>query len=174
MITLVKGPMFAGKTLRLLAEANYRFNNSKKVLAFKPLIDNRYGDDVIVCHDGRSIPAKPIEKVTDMLEHMEGDYDVALIDEIQFFDKQLIKVLPVLNEKMPVFCAGLNFDYTRKPFKVTEKVEEIADHVVELYSPCKVCREPSLYTKRLVNDEATFLLGNDNIYQVRCLKHWEN
>ena len=44
-LTVVTGPMFAGKTTWLLQELARLDEENKKCLVLRPVIDNRYGDN---------------------------------------------------------------------------------------------------------------------------------
>ena len=56
------GPMFGSKTTRMLATIDrYRYQN-KKIVAFKPVIDDRYDQNQIVTHSGGKLFAECVGK----------------------------------------------------------------------------------------------------------------
>lgn len=56
LITVITGPMFAGKTKKLIEYYHNLKKTGKKILAFKPVIDKRYSQTEIVSHDNDKIP----------------------------------------------------------------------------------------------------------------------
>jgi thymidine kinase len=48
------GPMYSGKTTSLIGEITIALDNRRRPLVIKPIIDNRYGENDIVTHDGVS------------------------------------------------------------------------------------------------------------------------
>src|SRR5690554_7284100 len=80
-IEVVCGPMFAGKTEELIRRIKRLDFAKKKYLVFKPKIDNRYGDNVILSHNKNTKKAINVEKSTDILKHVTDEYDVIIIDE---------------------------------------------------------------------------------------------
>ena len=54
-IEIICGPMFSGKTEELIRRLKRSIIAKKKILVFKPKIDNRYSDDCIVTHNNNSI-----------------------------------------------------------------------------------------------------------------------
>ena len=76
------GPMFGSKTTRLLAAVDrYRYQN-KRVVAFKPRMDDRYSDTEISTHSGGKIPAVGINEGEDIFQILKSEeYDVVAVDE---------------------------------------------------------------------------------------------
>ncbi|MFB6077145.1 MAG: thymidine kinase, partial [Candidatus Nanohaloarchaea archaeon] len=97
-LTVIAGPMYAGKTGELIDRLQRRDH-----VAFKPIIDDRYGEEQVVTHDGTELPATPVR--TDA-EGMDALVDLALgrdpavvgIDEAQFFDTVLVNAVVRLRE----------------------------------------------------------------------------
>ena len=50
------GPMYAGKTSKLLQRVLWLDHQQKKILVIKPSKDNRYNEDTIVTHNQLSYP----------------------------------------------------------------------------------------------------------------------
>ena len=79
---------------------------------FKPKIDNRYSDSEIVSHSGAKVPCLVVEKAQDILKKIEADTEVVAIDEVQFFDKDIVEVCEYLADKgIRVMVAGLDKDF---------------------------------------------------------------
>ena len=54
-IEVITGCMFAGKTEELIRRINVLQFAKKKIVVFKPSIDNRYSDTKVVSHAGTSV-----------------------------------------------------------------------------------------------------------------------
>ena len=78
------GPMFGSKTTRLLAAVDrYRYQN-KRVIAFKPLMDDRYSHTDISTHSGGSLSAVCVRSGDEIIENVSDrkeDFDVVAVDE---------------------------------------------------------------------------------------------
>jgi len=90
---VIVGPMYSGKTTELLSYLEIYKLGKKKTLLFKPALDVRYGTDVVKTHSGLEAQAVSVEFSKDMLPHLQEKIDAVFIDEVQFFDKDLIKVV---------------------------------------------------------------------------------
>ena len=78
------GPMFGSKTTRLLAAVDrYRYQN-KKIIAFKPVMDNRYSSSEISTHSGGRLGAIGVNSGECLLEYIKNnsiDFDVVAVAE---------------------------------------------------------------------------------------------
>ena len=98
-IEVVCGCMFAGKTEELIRRINVLSFAKKKIIVFKPKIDNRYSENEIVSHAGMHIPCIVVGNALEILEHVQDDSEVVAIDEVQFFDKNIVDVCEYLADK---------------------------------------------------------------------------
>ena len=90
--------MFSGKTKELIERANNAIKLGKKVIGFKPKIDNRYQSNQIVSHNKNSFDCVIIKQASDMI-NISKAHEVIIIDEIQFFDSTVINVcLELIND----------------------------------------------------------------------------
>jgi len=93
-LTVIAGPMFSGKTGKLVALIEVFTKMGYKVLTVKPAIDSRYGaKKEIHSHDHKKSNALVIgkESVEEILQKIlaTGARKV-IVDEVQFFDKDVI------------------------------------------------------------------------------------
>ena len=116
-IEVVCGSMFSGKTEELIRRLKRAQFARQKVEIFKPKIDVRYSDEDVVSHDANTIRCTPVENSGNILL-LTGDVDVVGIDEAQFFDSNIVSVCKTLADNgIRVIVAGLDMDYTGKPFQ---------------------------------------------------------
>ena len=115
-IEVVCGSMFSGKTEELIRRLKRAKFAHQRVEIFKPRIDVRYSEEEVVSHDANAIRSTPVESPQNILL-MTADVDVVGIDEAQFFDESIVDVCRRLaNNGVRVIVAGLDMDYTGKPF----------------------------------------------------------
>lgn len=179
-VEVVCGSMFSGKSEELIRRVRRAQYAKQKIAVFKPKIDNRYSDEAVVSHNGTSVNAIPIAQSTDIFKYIESDEDVIAIDEVQFFDDEIIKVIQHLADSgHRVIAAGLDQDFRGEPFGQMPAIMAIAESVTKLQAVCTVCGNPASRTQRLINgkpasyDDPIILVGASESYEARCRHHHE-
>ena len=174
-IEVISGCMFAGKTEELIRRINVLSYAKKNIIVFKPKIDNRYSDSEIVSHSGAKVPCLVVEKAQDILKKIEADTEVVAIDEVQFFDKDIVEVCEYLAHKgIRVMVAGLDKDFRGESFGVMPELLTRAEFVTKLTAVCAKCGAPATRTQRLVNgkpagfEDPIVMVGADESYEPRC------
>ena len=174
-LTLILGPMFAGKTTFLLEEIkkHEKINKNKNdILVINHSIDNRYENDKIASHNRESYPCLKKRNLKEInSQELEGK-KVLVIDEGQFFTDidETVREF-VTTYKLHVIIGGLNGTFQQKIFDSSNLLNLIpfADNVISLKSKCYICGEKASFSKRIVNDNSEILVGNNN-YQPCCRK----
>ena len=174
-LEVISGCMFAGKTEELIRRINVLSYAKKNIIVFKPKIDNRYSDSEIVSHSGAKVPCLVVEKAQDILKKIEADTEVVAIDEVQFFDKDIVEVCEYLADKgIRVMVAGLDKDFRGESFGVMPELLTRAEFVTKLTAVCAKCGAPATRTQRLVNgkpagfEDPIVMVGADESYEPRC------
>lgn len=174
-IEVISGCMFAGKTEELIRRINVLSYAKQDILVFKPAIDNRYSDEKIVSHAGSSVQSIVVKEAKEILNYVKDNTDVVAIDEVQFFDNDIIKVtehLAILGKR--VMVAGLDTDFRGEPFGVMPMLITTAEFVTKLTAVCTKCGGPATRTQRLVNKKPAsyydpiILVGASESYEARC------
>lgn len=177
MLEVIVGPMFSGKTerlLRLLAAAEQR---GLAVVAVKPAVDSRHGDD-IVSHAGSRRPARRAAKSAELLDLAAGA-DLLGIEEGQFFDRELPRVLRDPALRVDVVVAGLDRDFRARAFGPMAALAASADVVTRLTAVCLRCGGPATLTQRLVDgvpaplEDDQVRIGGAELYEPRCRACYE-
>ncbi|GGZ21649.1 thymidine kinase [Echinicola pacifica] len=169
-IEVICGSMFSGKTEELIRRLNRAFIAKQKVEIFKPAIDTRYHEQNVVSHNDTAIRSTPVQFASDILL-LAGDCDVVGIDEVQFFDHQVVHVanaLAIAGKR--VIMAGLDMDFEGKPFGPMPQLLSIAEYVTKVHAICMKCGELASYSFRLSEDREKVMLGEKNTYEARCRK----
>jgi len=172
------GPMFAGKSLKLIKDIN--FNNGKEVLVFKPKLDTR-SSNKITSRDGLEHESISISKGKDIFNHINNKIEIVYIDEINFFTIELVNVVKdILLKGINVVLSGLDKDYRTEYFPQVKELIDIADEKIALKARCFVCDEPSELTSRYINgkpdskDSETLICDSKSSiveYKTLCKKH---
>lgn len=167
-IEVIAGSMFSGKTEELIRRLKRARIAGLKVEIYKPAIDKRYSDTLVVSHDERSITSTPVENASMILLLSEG-MQVIGIDEAQFFDKGIVEVCNKLADRgVRVIIAGLDMDYSRKPFGPMPDIMAIAEYVTKVHAICVECGNLANYSFRKAKDKNIVLLGEKDIYKPLC------
>ena len=172
-IEVVCGPMFSGKTEELIRRVKRAQIARQKVQIFKPAIDNRYHETEVVSHSSLSIEATPVNTSIEILQRVYDSTRVVGIDEVQFFDENISVVVEKLARRgIRVIMAGLDQDFTGKPFGPMANLLAIADSVDKIHAICTVCGSQASKTFRK-NPKNTdqVLVGETDLYEARCRAH---
>ena len=174
-VEVIAGCMFAGKTEELIRRIKVLEFAKKNILVIKPEIDNRYSDTKVVSHAGSSVASVAVKSSMDILKYVTLHTDVVAIDEVQFFDDQIMDVCDLLAKKgIRVMVAGLDTDFKAESFgKMTDLMTK-SEFVTKLTAVCNKCGAPATRTQRLVNGEPAryndplILVGAQESYEARC------
>ncbi len=174
---VICGSMFSGKTEELIRRVRRAIIAKQKVQVFKPEIDNRYHPTHISSHNGDSHEATIVRSARDLLEMVEPDTQVVAIDEVQFFDDEIIDVCNYLvDQGKRVICAGLDLDFRGEPFGPMPTLMAQAEQVDKLHAICVVCGNEASRTQRIIDgrpanyDDPVVVVGANELYEARCRK----
>ncbi len=167
-IEVICGSMFSGKTEELIRRLKRVKIANQKVEIFKPAIDVRYDVQKIVSHDTNVIHSTPVENSQAILL-LAQDVDVVGIDEAQFFDAGITGVCEQLALRgIRVIVAGLDMDFSGKPFGQMPNLLAIADYITKLHAICVQCGSIANNSYRKTADEGQILVGEQDVYEPRC------
>ena len=174
----IVGAMFAGKTSELLKRILWAKHQNKKIVVIKPVIDNRYSEEKIITHNDLSHDCFPMKNWEHIHENFIFDNtkaDVIFLDEIQFMDtvETIENIDNILNKGIDVICAGLDQDSRGKPWETSSMILGLSDKIIKIYGFCNVCGMEATKTYRKEEGGDRTQVGSANIYEPRCLKHWE-
>jgi thymidine kinase len=174
-LTVVCGSMYAGKSEELIRRARRALYARRKVQVFKPVIDRRYDDEMVVTHMGVRHEAFPVTGVKELKDRVEPDTNFIAIEEAQFFDASLVPLVAGWADSgREVVVAGLDQDFRRQPFGPMPALLAVADEVVKLRAICQRCGRPASHTQRIIDgqpaawDDPIVLIGATEAYEARC------
>ncbi|HHW15544.1 MAG TPA: thymidine kinase [Firmicutes bacterium] len=176
-IEIIVGSMFSGKSEELIRRLKRARIARQKIQVFKPTIDDRYSFADVVSHDGDKIEAVSVKSAAEILPLVEDDTEVVAIDEVQFFDPEIVTVCQRLaNQGRRVILAGLDQDFRGEPFGSVPILMALAEEVTKLRAICMRCGGPASRTQRLVDgrpayyEDPIILVGAQEHYEARCRK----
>jgi thymidine kinase len=166
-LEVIIGPMFSGKTSRLVEIYNKcKFCNISAIVVNHTL-DNRYDDEFLTTHDNVKIPCIRTDNLMKVF-HTILIYDVILINEGQFFQDLSECVKKLLKGCKSIYVCGLDGDFERKKFGEILDLIPLCDRVEKLSSLCSLCKNGNkgIFSMRLTNEKEQTVVGSVNYIPV--------
>jgi thymidine kinase len=164
-IEVICGSMFSGKTEELIRRLKRAQFARQKVEIFKPSVDVRYDDEMVVSHDANEIRSTPVPAAANIPILADG-CDVVGIDEAQFFDDEIVRVCNDLaNQGVRVIIAGLDMDYKGNPFGPMPNLMATAEYVTKVHAVCTKTGNLAQYSYRKSKSDDLVLLGEVDEYE---------
>ena len=179
-LELFIGPMFSGKTSKLIElYKQYKFCNIP-VLVINHCLDDRYTDInnnnknknstnstvELSSHDKITIPCLQTNKLLDIEVNFETN--IILINEGQFFQDLYQFTVLMLDQNKTIYISGLDGDFKRRRFGEILDLIPLCDKVTKLQSLCSLCKNgcPGIFSLRLTKEQQQTLIGIDNYIPV--------
>lgn len=168
-IEVIVGSMFSGKSEELIRRLRRAKIARQKVQVFKPNIDTRYAADEIVSHSALRHESRAATTAAEIRALVEPDTEVVGIDEGQFFDAELVSIANELAaEGKRVIVAGLDQDYTGKPFEPMPQLLATAEFITKTHAICVKCGRTANYSQRTFQSNEQVEVGAADKYEARC------
>jgi len=164
-IEVICGSMFSGKTEELIRRLKRAQFAKQKVEIFKPAVDTRYDDEMVVSHDANEIRSTPVPAAAN-IPILASGVEVVGIDEAQFFDDEIIRVCNDLaNRGIRVIVAGLDMDFKGNPFGPMPALMATAEYVTKVHAVCTKTGNLAHYSHRTVQNDDLVLVGEMQEYE---------
>ena len=178
---IITGPMSCGKTEELLRRIRRCIIAKKKVKVISPDIDTRAKGDYIESRNGLWLDAIKVKHAIQIMSIVKPEDEVIAIDELQFFDSNIVKVITKLMEDgKKVIGTGLELDFKAEPFGSMPELMCIATKVDKLHAVCMKCGcDHATRTQRLIDGKPAdknsplIMIGGDETYEARCIQCYE-
>ncbi len=178
---IITGPMSCGKTEELLRRLRRLTIAKKKIKVISPIVDTRAKGDYIESRNGLWLDAYKVKNSLDIFNVVEEDDDVIAIDELQFFDHNIVMVInKLVSQGKKVIGTGLELDFKAEPFGSMPELMCYADKIDKLTAICMKCgSEFANRTQRLIDGKPAdknselIMIGADETYEARCLDCYE-
>ena len=164
-IEVICGSMFSGKTEELIRRLKRAQFAKQRIEIFKPVVDTRYDNEMVVSHDADEIRSTPVP-VASNIRLLANDVDVVGIDEAQFFDDEIVAVCNDLaNRGIRVIVAGLDMDFKGNPFGPMPALMATAEYVTKVHAVCTRTGNLANYSFRKATSEDIVFLGETQEYE---------
>ena len=184
-LVLYTGPMFSSKTTKLLMQADKRYYQKQKVIAFKSKMDDRYSQiGEIVTHNFNKIPAHLVSTGDEMLAKIaeQDKIDCVLIDELFLIEGGSSACLTLYKKGYDVIIASIDLSFAGEPFPEVAKIMPYCTKIVKCKSVCSVCQKDARYTYKKTSTKhvpsfesdpsvVQIQVGGAELYEPRCQEH---
>lgn len=170
-LKIFTGPMFGGKTTKLLAALErYKYQN-KKVKLFKPKIDNRYSSKTVVTHSGQTHDCTLVHNGLDILEYA-GDADVIAVDEVFMIEYAAKALLKLFASGKTILVSSLQLSSEPKPLPEIRDLLPYATQIEICPAVCCECGADAFYTRRKSESQRQIEVGGSEEYEPLCYEHY--
>lgn len=178
-LNLIIGPMFSGKSTRLIQYIRKYRTLGVKMMVVKPSIDTRYTSNNEICSHNLEKESCVVYDRNCLHKIFEDENysssKLIIIEEGQFFMNiyEIIKKMTDIDDKI-VYITALNGDFNRELFGDIYKLLPICDNIEFMQALCIKCNDGTLgiYSKRLSSNATQILVAGSNEYQAVCRKHF--
>ena len=172
-LKIFTGPMFGGKTTKMLAALErYQYQN-KNTMLFKPSVDKRYSEEKVVTHKGQSHTSMLVNTGADILERAQ-EAEVVAIDELFMIPGSAEAIITLFKQGKTILVSTLQLSSRSAGYEAFEEVQKImpwATAIEVCPAVCSECDNDAYYTKRLISDTEQVLVGGAESYQPVCYHH---
>ncbi len=167
------GSMFSGKTSSLEKDVKRFRIAGYRTLAFKPAVDTRYTSSEIVSHDDTILEAVLVNDISEIMSECEAHKpEVVAIDEIQFLGGELKDIIDSINsllgEDITVIAAGLDIDFSGKPFEIVKELMPYSDYLTKHHAVCVKCGSDAWVSHRKTKERERVVIGALREYEPLC------
>ena len=167
-IEVITGGMFSGKSEELIRRIRRAEIARQRAQIFKPAIDDRFEVKRVISRDNRGMDAIVVNNSSDLRANIVFGVKVVGIDEVQFFDDEIVDVcMELADGGVRVIAAGLDQDYLRRPFGPMPALLAVAEDVSKMHAVCVRCGGLAHYTQRVAGGNSQIEIG-DGTYEARC------
>jgi thymidine kinase len=166
------GPMFSEKTSKLLSlldRCTYK-HKDKKIVAFKPRIDERYSQSSIVTHGGRKWEATNVSNGKEILEHSHN-FDIIAVDEAFMIDGCAEVLIKLFKQGKTIYVSSLQLSASGNPFEEVKDMMPWATKIEVCAAVCPVTQKDAYYTIRKIDGLNEISVGGSECYEPRSWEH---
>ena len=165
------GPMFGGKTTRLLADLErYKYQN-KKIKLFKPRMEKRYSSNMVATHGGKFKNCTLVDSGQEILRK-SGDAKVIAVDEVFMIDGAAHALLDLFSRNRTILVSSLQLSSEPKPLPEIKDLLPYATKIEVCPAVCVVCGKDAFYTKRKIDSFNQIEVGGKESYEPLCYEHY--
>jgi len=182
---ILTGPMFGSKTTRMLALIDRYKHMKKSVVAFKPVMDDRYnmsmddryGMSKIVTHNGGTCDAFNVASGKEMimvLATIDTSVDIVAVDEAFMIDGVADALIDIFRLGKTVIVSSIDLSSNCRPFPEMVKMFPWATSIQKCSAVCTVCNNDAYYTMKKTQGDDEISVGGSEMYEPRCWFHHDH
>jgi thymidine kinase len=168
------GPMFGGKTTRLLSALDRYKYKKKTISAFKPVFDDRYGKDSINTHWGGKFEASRVssgEELERIIDYEEPD--IIAVDEAFMIPGIGESLIRLFKDGYTILVSTLQLASSGNSYMEISKILPWATDIEICPAVCISCGRDAFYTTKTGGvSEEEIEVGGADLYEPRCWKHY--
>jgi thymidine kinase len=164
------GPMFGGKTSRMLAALDRAKYQSKNIIAFKPKMDHRYADENIVTHTGHSCEAVCISDGEEIFAYAKNA-DIIAVDEAFMIDDVADVLVRLFKSGKTIYVSTIQLSAQGFFFAEVQTMMPWATKVEVCPAVCSQCEKDAYYTVAKIDGLGHIEVGGAETYEPRCHEH---
>ena len=158
--------MFGGKTSLMLAAIAREKYRKKKIIAFKPKMDHRYGDSYISTHTGYKLEAVPVSSGKEIIAASK-DHDVIAVDEAFMIDGSAEALKGLFRSGKSIYVASIQLSAAGNAFEEIQSMMPWATRIEICTAVCQVTGQDAYYTVRITQPGEEIEVGGAETYQPR-------
>tara|TARA_Y100000385_G_C12821791_1_gene520686 strand:+ start:171 stop:731 length:561 start_codon:yes stop_codon:yes gene_type:complete len=173
------GPMFGGKTTKLLSALDRYKYQGREIYAFKPDVDERYSKEEIVTHWGGKVNAIRIPHGLKIHEVLFDDTlpepknVVIAVDEAFMICGIADGLIDLFKKGHTILVSSLQLSSSGEPYEEVTRMLPHATKVEVCPAVCSRCDRDAHYTLKVGGrDDHEIEVGGADMYQPRCFKHF--
>jgi thymidine kinase len=163
------GPMFGSKTTKMLSVLERSLYQRKKVIAFKPRMDDRYAEGQICTHAGLRFDARNVSTGEEIIQNAT-DADVIGVDEAFMIDGCAGALITLYKQGKTIVVSSIQMSATGNVFEEVKDMLPWATMIEVCPAVCVETGRNAYYTVRKVESLEEIEVGGGDMYEPRC---WE-
>ena len=173
------GPMFGGKTTKLLSAIDRYKYRGQKILAFKPDVDERYSKEEIVTHWGHKLNASRVSsgaaisrKVIESFGHERSC--VVAVDEAFMIPGCGDHLVNLFKQGHTILVSSLQLSSDFTPYEEMQTMMPFATKIEVCPAVCSTCGADAHYTQKIGGRlDHQIEVGGSEMYQPKCFLHFQ-
>ena len=165
------GPMFGSKTTQMLSVLERCSYQNKRVVAFKPKMDDRYSEGEICTHAGLKFPALNVSHGDEIIKECEG-FDVIGVDEAFMIDGCAEALIHLFKTGKTIVVSSIQISASGNVFEEVALILPWATKIEVCPAVCPITGRNAYYTHRKVDSIDEITVGGADMYEPRCWEHY--
>lgn len=172
-LKIFTGPMFGGKTTRMLAALERYQYQHRSTLLFKPSMDKRYSEEKVVTHKGQEHTSVLVSSGEEILSRGLLA-DVVAVDELFMIPGSAKSLISLFKRGKTILVSTLQLSSEPDGYRPFDEVKNLLPWATKIEvcpAVCAHCDRDAFYTQRIGEQPKQILVGGAESYQPVCWQH---